>query len=99
MITASGVYRIDVLQTNNNATYLSDGVYDVTVDGNEVDFRQAIHANAWGWAPGTFDRVSMMNIFEKQRPRALHSAPARKREQLSHAERLRNSHKPDHRIS
>lgn len=66
MITVSGVYRIDVLQPDNNPTYLSDGVYDVTTDGNDVDFRHAIHDSAWGWAPGTFDRVSMMSIFEKQ---------------------------------
>ena len=66
MITVSGVYRIDVLQPNNNPTYLSDGVYDVLVEGNEADFRQAIHDSARGWAPGTFDRVSMMSIFEKQ---------------------------------
>jgi hypothetical protein len=65
-ITESGVYRIDVLQPSNNPTHLSDGVYDVTVEASEVDFRRAIHANAWGWAPGTFDRVSMMNIFDKQ---------------------------------
>jgi hypothetical protein len=66
MITVSGVYRIDVLQPNNNPTYLSDGVYDVAVDGNEAEFRLAIHDSAWGWAPGTFDRVSMLRIFEKQ---------------------------------
>jgi hypothetical protein len=59
MISRSGVYRIDAPE-ETQCTYLHTGVYEVTVQRGEAHFRNVLTGS------GAFERVSMMNTFEKQ---------------------------------
>jgi hypothetical protein len=60
-ISKSGVYRIDVLQPNNNPTYLHDAVYRVEVSENYAHFTNLLTGS------GTGDSINLLNAFEKQR--------------------------------
>jgi hypothetical protein len=74
VITTSGIYRVAVNEANN-PTYLSGGVYSVEVLGKigrqEANFRACINPRvatltSWHLMPGTFERLNMLQGFEKQ---------------------------------
>lgn len=66
MITATGVYRVTVNEANN-PTYLKGGIYMVYVNGSgEANFRHATAPLNWSRQPGTYERLVMLAVFEKQ---------------------------------
>jgi alkylhydroperoxidase family enzyme len=73
MIEASGIYRVTVKEANN-PTYLKSGVYRVEVLGKsgrqEANFRSSggwiTSQSTWDRQSGTYERLNMLQGFEKQ---------------------------------
>ncbi len=58
MVTESGLYHVTV-DKQNNPTYLRGGLYHVEVRGKQARFTSEAGSS-------TYERLPMLNIFEKQ---------------------------------